>query len=56
MSASKIGQAVVEKEVISAHPKPRVRDRIFGDRLYLHAGWISGERFARSAPSSSILQ
>jgi hypothetical protein len=33
-----------------------VRDRIFGDRLYLHAGWISGERFARSAPSSSILQ
>ena len=29
MNASKVIQAVVEKEVISEHPKPRVRDRIF---------------------------
>src|SRR5271168_3381550 len=29
MSAAKASQAVVEKEIISEHPKPRVRDRIF---------------------------
>src|ERR1700739_4079692 len=39
MSASKVSQAVVDKEVISEHPKPRVRDRIFEtacDLFYRH--------------------
>ncbi|WP_029921854.1 TetR/AcrR family transcriptional regulator [Nevskia soli] len=39
MSPSKASQAVVEKEIISEHPKPRVRDRIFEtacDLFYRH--------------------